>query len=125
MAEGLLRHFAGDLLDIHSAGSEPAGYVHSKAIEVMKEINIDISAHTSKHLNEFLTENITTVITVCGNADQACPMFPGKPTKIHWPFDDPAKAEGTESSILEEFRRIRDEIRTVVSAYAQGLKDKE
>ena len=124
MAEGLLRHFAGDLLDIHSAGSEPAGYVHSKAIEVMKEINIDISAHTSKPLNEVLTENITTVITVCGNADQACPMFPGKPTKIHWPFDDPAKAEGTESSILEEFRRIRDEIRAVVSAYAQGLKDK-
>jgi arsenate reductase len=69
IAEGILRRAAGDLFEVHSAGSKPAGYVHPKAIEVMKEIGIDISAHTSKHLNEFLGQQIDTVITVCGNAD--------------------------------------------------------
>ena len=76
MAEGILRQAAGDFVEVQSAGSNPAGYVHPKAVEVMKEIGIDISSHASKHMNEFLDRKCETVITVCGNADQACPMFP-------------------------------------------------
>jgi arsenate reductase len=88
----------------------------------MKEIGIDISGHTSKHLEEFLNRNVDTVITVCGNADQACPMFPGQVNRFHWGFDDPAHATGTEEEILNEFRRVRDQIRLVFEAYAAGLK---
>ena len=78
IAEGILRAAAGDLIEVASAGSKPAGYVHPKSIEVLKEIGIDISGHHSKHMNEFLNRPVDTVITVCGNADQACPMFPGQ-----------------------------------------------
>ena len=120
LAEGILRHAAGDLFEVHSAGSRPAGYVHPKAIQVMKEIGIDISQHTSKHLNEFLGKKIDTVITVCGNADQACPMFPGQVNRYHWGFDDPAHATGTEEEILAIFRRVRDQIKLVFEAYAAG-----
>lgn len=125
MAEGLLRDAAGDLLDVRSAGSKPAGYVHPKAIEVMKEIGIDISAHTSKHMNDFLDGRVDIVVTVCGNADQACPMFPGQVKRYHWGFDDPAHAVGTEEEILAEFRRVRDQIALVFRAYAAGLRDAE
>ena len=122
MAEGILRAAAGDLLAVRSAGSKPAGYVHPKAIEVMKEIGIDISGHTSKHLEEFLNRNVDTVITVCGNADQVCPMFPGQVHRFHWGFEDPAHAKGSEEEVLAEFRRVRDQIRLVFEAYAAGLK---
>jgi arsenate reductase len=122
LAEGILRSAAGDLIEVASAGSKPAGYVHPKSIEVMKEIGIDISGHTSKHLEEFLNRNVDTVITVCGNADQACPMFPGQVNRFHWGFDDPAHATGSEGEILNEFRRVRDQIRLVFEAYAAGLK---
>lgn len=123
MAEGILRKFAGNILDVQSAGSKPAGYVHPTAIKVMAEIGIDVSKHHSKHLNEFLAKNVETVITVCGNADQACPMFPGQANRYHWGFFDPAKAEGTEDEILTVFRRVRDEIVTVFGAYAAGRND--
>ncbi|MEO6262643.1 MAG: arsenate reductase ArsC [Chthoniobacterales bacterium] len=122
MAEGILRSAAPGLLDVHSAGSNPAGYVHPIASEVMKEIGIDISNHHSKHLSEFLDQKIDTVITVCGNADAACPMFPGQMNRYHWGFDDPADAKGNEEAILNEFRRIRDQIKLVFEAYAAGLK---
>ena len=122
LAEGILRAAAGDLIEVASAGSKPAGYVHPKSIEVMKEIGIDISGHTSKHLEEFLNRSVDTVITVCGNADQACPMFPGQLNRFHWGFDDPAHATGTEEQVLHEFRRVRDQIRLVFQAYAAGLK---
>jgi len=122
LAEGILRAAAGGLIEVASAGSKPAGYVHRKSIEVMKEIGIDISSHTSKHLDEFLGRNVDTVITVCGNADQACPMFPGQLHRFHWAFDDPAHATGTEEEILDEFRRVRDQIRMVFEAYAAGLR---
>ena len=122
MAEGILRDAAGDLLEVHSAGSNPAGYVHPQAIEALREIGLDISGHTSKHMNEFLDREIDTVITVCGNADQACPVFPGQVNRHHWPFDDPAHAEGTEEEIAAEFRRVRDEIRRVFEAYARELR---
>jgi arsenate reductase len=125
MAEGILRHVAGDLFDVYSAGSKPAGYVHPKAIAVLKEIGIDISGHTSKHLNEFLQQKIDTVITVCGKADQACPMFPGQVRRYHWGFDDPAHATGTEAEILDTFRRIRDQIRLVFTAYAAGYRERD
>ena len=122
MAEGILRAAAGDLLEVLSAGSKPAGYVHPKAIAALAEIGIDISAHTSKSMNAFLDRDIETVITVCGNADQACPMFPGQVHRIHWPFDDPAHATGTEEEQLAVFRRVRDEIRRVFEAYAAGRR---
>ena len=123
LAEGILRHAAGELLDVQSAGSNPAGYVHPKAIEVMKEIGIDISGHTSKHMNEFLQRKIDTVITVCGTADQACPMFPGQVNRYHWGFDDPAHATGTEEEKLAVFRRVRDEMQRVFQAYGAGRRD--
>jgi arsenate reductase len=123
MAEGILRAAAGVLIEVHSAGSKPAGYVHPKAIAALAEIGIDLSGHTSKSMNEFLDRDIATVITVCGNADQACPVYPGQVSRHHWGFDDPAHATGSEAEILAEFRRVRDEIRRVFEAYAAGLRD--
>jgi len=123
MAEGVLRAAAGDLLNVQSAGSKPAGHVHPLAVQVMREIGIDISSHRSKHLDEFLRQPIETVITVCGNADQVCPTFPGQVNRHHWGFDDPAKAEGTEAEKLAVFRRVRDEIKLVFEAYAAGRRD--
>jgi len=101
MAEGILRSAAQGQFRVASAGSKPAGHVHPLAIKAMAEIGIDISAHTSKHMNDFLSQSVETVITVCGNADQACPMFPGQVNRYHWGFEDPAHAQGTEEEILE------------------------
>jgi arsenate reductase (thioredoxin) len=123
LAEGILRAVAGDFLEVHSAGSKPAGYVHPLAIQFMQEIGLDISAHRSKHMNDFLQRDIETVITVCGNADQACPMFPGQVNRHHWGFDDPAHATGTDAEKLAVFRRVRDEIQRVFTAYAAGRRD--
>lgn len=123
LAEGILRAVAGDALKVQSAGSRPAGYVHPFAIKVMQEIGMDISAHRSKHLNEFLQQPVETVITVCGNVDQVCPIFPGQVNRHHWGFDDPAHAVGTEEDRLTVFRRVRDEIRRVFTAYAEGRRD--
>ena len=122
LAEGILRAAVGEAAEVASAGSDPAGYVHPMAGEVMKEIEIDISAHTSKHLDNFLQREVHTVITVCGNADQACPIFPGQAEKHHWPFDDPAKATGSEEEIRAVFRRVRDEIRAKFEAYAAEIR---
>lgn len=122
LAEGILRAAVGEAAEVASAGSDPAGYVHPMAVEVMKEIEIDISTHTSKHLDEFLQRKVHTVITVCGNADQACPIFPGQAEKHHWPFDDPAKAMGSEEEIRAVFRRVRDEIRAKFEAYAAEIR---
>ena len=122
LAEGILRAAVGEAAEVASAGSDPAGYVHPMAGEVMKEIEIDISAHTSKHLDKFLQREVHTVITVCGNADQACPIFPGQAEKHHWPFDDPAKAMGSEEEIRAVFRRVRDEIRAKFEAYAAEIR---
>ncbi len=123
LAEGLLRDAAGDLFEVASAGSKPAGYVHPLAVRAMAEVGLDISGHHSKHMNEFLTRQVETVITVCGNADQACPIYPGQVNRHHWPFDDPAHATGTEEEQLAVFRRVREEIRRVFSAYADGRRD--
>ena len=123
MGEGILRAALGDLANVQSAGSNPAGYVHPLAIKVMAEIGIDIAGHRSKHLKEFLEQPVHTVITVCGNADQACPIFPGQVTRHHWPFFDPAKATGSDEDVLKCFRQVRDEMRRVFEAYAAGLRD--
>lgn len=123
LAEGLLRAMAGDVFEVRSAGSKPAGYVHPLAIRVMNEIGIDISGHRSKHMNEFLAAPVETVITVCGNADQACPIFPGQMNRHHWPFDDPAHANGTDEEKLVVFRRVRDEIRRTLELYVAGWRD--
>ena len=123
IAEGILRKAAVDLINVQSAGSKPAGYVHPLAIEAMAEIGIDISNHRSKHLDEFLKQPVHTVITVCGKADQVCPVFPGQVNRHHWGFDDPAHATGSEAEQMEVFRRVRDEIRCVFEAYAAGLRD--
>ena len=123
MAEGILRAAAGEILDVQSAGSKPAGQVHPLAIQVMQEIGIDISTHRPKSLSEFLDRKIETVITVCGNADAACPIFPGQVNRHHWPFDDPASAAGTDEEKLAVFRRVRDEIRRTFTAYADGRRD--
>jgi arsenate reductase (thioredoxin) len=122
MGEGILRTAAADLFEVHSAGSNPAGYVHPNAIAVMKEIGIDISDHTSKPLESFLEQNIDTVITVCGNTNEACPVFPGNFQRYHWGFEDPAHATGTEEEILNEFRAIRDQIKLVFEAFVDGYR---
>lgn len=123
LGEGLLRAAAGDLFNVVSAGSKPAGYVHPLAIVAMKETGIDISGHRSKHMDEFINQDVETVITVCGNADQACPVFPGQLNRHHWPFYDPAHATGTDEEKLAVFRQVRDEIRRVFTAYADGRRD--
>ena len=123
LAEGILRAVAGDFLDVQSAGSKPAGYVHPLAIAALKEIDIDISSHRSKSMTEFMDKKVETVITVCGNADQACPIFPGQVNRHHWPFEDPAHATGTDEEKMAVFRRVRNEIRRTFTAYAAGRRD--
>lgn len=123
LAEAVLQRELGDHYTVESAGSKPTGFVHPLAIKAMGEVGYDLSHHRSKHLEEFLDEDVETVITVCGNADQACPVFPGQVNRHHIPFDDPAHAAGSEEEQLVVFRRVRDEIRAVFEAYASGRKD--
>ena len=122
MAGGILRHIAHDLFEVRSAGSDPAGYVHPLAIAALAEIGIDISAHTSKHLGFFLKKQVDTVITVCGNADAACPVFPGQTHRHHWGFEDPPKAVLPGETEMDAFRRIRDQIAKVFDAFAAGYR---
>lgn len=125
LAEGILKAELGDAFRIESAGSKPAGYVHPLAVRALAEIGIDISGNRSKHLDEFLNDDIETVITVCGNADQVCPIFPGQVNRHHFPFDDPAHATGSEDEQYAVFQRVRDEIRAVFRAYSAGRKDEQ
>lgn len=123
LAEAILRKALGEGYRVASAGSKPAGYVHPLAIKALAEIGLDISEHRSKHIDEFLTQDVETVITVCGNADQVCPMFPGQVNRHHFPFDDPAHATGSEAEQMTVFSRVRNEIRAVFQAYAAGRLD--
>jgi arsenate reductase len=123
MAQGILRAASQGRFRVASAGSKPAGFVHPLAVKALAEIGIDISAHTSKHMNDFLKEPVETVITVCGNADQACPVFPGQRNRYHWGFEDPAHVAGSDEEKMTVFRRVRDEIRRVFEAYAAGRLD--
>jgi arsenate reductase len=121
MAEGIVNHLFGDKIAAFSAGTE-ATMVNPIAIEVMKEIGIDISKHRSKNLSEFDGQRFDYVITLCGNANETCPLYIGGTKKTHIGFDDPAKAQGTKEEILNEFRRVRDEIKEKLTAFFQAEK---
>jgi arsenate reductase len=110
MAESLLRHLAGDRFEAHSAGTE-ATHVRPLAIRAMDEIGVDITGQESKTLERYLEQPIDYVVTVCDAANEACPFFPGAKNRLHWSFEDPSRAEGTEEERLEVFRKVRDEIR--------------
>jgi arsenate reductase len=114
MAEGLLRHLAGDRFEVMSAGTE-ATSVRSEAIEAMSELGVDISGQESKTLERYLGEPFDYVVTVCDDANEACPVFPGAENRLHWSFQDPSRAEGSEEQRLEVFRKVRDEIQTRIS----------
>ena len=116
MAEGFLRHMAGDRFEVFSAGVKPT-QVNPLAIKVMAEVGVDISKHRSKSAMEFIRQQFDYVITVCDNAKQICPVFPGKYEKIHWDLEDPAEAKGNEEERLSFFRRIRDEIKSMVNNF--------
>ena len=116
MAEGLLEHDAGDRFEVESAGTKP-GRVRPEAIAVMKELGIDISGHRSKHVDEFQGQSFDYVLTVCDNAKESCPTFPGHAERIHKGFEDPAAFQGTEEQRLAVFRRVRDEVRNYLKTF--------
>ena len=122
MAEGLLRHDYGERFEAFSAGVEPSS-VRPLAIEAMRELGIDISGQRSKSVDEFSGEEFDYVITVCDNANQRCPIFPGKTKRIHWSFEDPAAATGDEAAQLAVFRRVRDQIRQRLSEWSSELSE--
>jgi arsenate reductase (thioredoxin) len=110
MAEGLLRHDAGDRFEVSSAGTHPTR-VRPEAIEVMKEIGVDISGHRSKSVDEFAARDFDYVLTVCDNAKESCPIYPGHGNRLHRSFEDPAAVEGAPEARLAAFRKVRDQIR--------------
>ena len=124
MAEGLLRHDAGDRYEAFSAGVEPS-HVRPLAMQAMRELGIDISGQRSKSVDEFAGEDFDYVITVCDNANARCPVFPGKTKRIHWSFEDPAAASGDDAAQLAVFRRVRDQIRQQLSEWSSELKEAE
>ena len=115
MAEGLLRDLAGDQFEPFSAGTE-ATHVRPLAIRAMEEIGVDISGQESKTLDRYLDQPFDYVITVCDDANEACPFFPGAQSRLHWSFEDPSRAEGSDEERLEVFRRVRDGIKDRVQA---------
>lgn len=123
MAEGFIRELADGLLDVQSAGMEPAKEVHPLAVRVMQEVGIDISKHTCKHINSLFDQKIDIVITVCDHADQSCPVLSASTKRHHFGFPDPAAATGTEAEKLQVFRRVRDDISKFFLAYISGWRD--
>lgn len=117
MAEGLLRHDGGSRFEVQSAGTKP-GIVRPEAIAVMADIGIDISGHRSKHVAEYEGQPFDVVLTVCDNARDTCPVFPGGTRQVHHSFDDPAAVDGDESTRLDAFRRVRDQLRTYLQNFA-------
>jgi arsenate reductase len=116
MAEGLLRHHSGNAFDVFSAGTKPSG-LRPEAVAVMKEIGIDISGGRSKSVDEFKDQPFDYVITVCDNAAEACPVFPGATRRLHWPFEDPAAVEGSQEQREAAFRKVRDQIRVRIREF--------
>lgn len=119
MAEGLLRHDAGDRFAVESAGTAPS-FVRPEAIAVMRELGIDISAYRSKHVDEFQNRQFDYVITVCDNARESCPVLFGAPNRVHRSFEDPAAFEGSDQERLAVFRRVRDELRAYLAGFARN-----
>ena len=120
LAEGYLRHFAGGRAEVYSAGIETHG-VHPKAIAVMAEDGIDISHHTSNHVDEYDGIAFDYVITVCDNAKESCPVFPTRAKKFHHNFPDPAKAQGTPEEVMDQFRSVRDMIRDYADKFVKEV----
>ena len=118
MAEGLLRHLCGNRFDVASAGVAP-NHVRPEAIDAMREIGIDISSHWSKSVAEFAGQEFDYVITVCDNANEQCPVFPGNTRRIHWSFEDPAAVKGNVEERLKVFRRVRDEISQRLKSFCE------
>jgi len=123
MAEGFLRHMAGDKFEVFSAGIKPT-QINPLAIKVMAEAGVDISKHRSKSAMEFIGENFDYVITVCDNAKQTCPVFPGNYEKVHWDLEDPAIAQGAEEEKLEIFRKTRDKIKEFILDFLKTTTEK-
>ncbi|MBI1882824.1 MAG: arsenate reductase ArsC [Chlamydiae bacterium] len=124
MAEGILKHYGKDKFEVFSAGSHPCT-VNEIAIQVMKEIGIDISGQSSKHLKEFLDQRFDYVITVCDNANESCPTFPGASKRLHWPFPDPPHDVKVTEEVIDEFREVRDMIHEKFKAFGLGHLTKE
>lgn len=122
MAEGLLRHDGGDRFEVESAGVIKS-FVRPQAIAAMEEIGIDITGHRSKSVDEFSGQEFDYVITVCDNAKESCPVFPGKTQRIHWSFDDPAEAGGSDAEVLAVFTRVRDEIRKHLQEFVESVQE--
>jgi arsenate reductase len=116
MAEGLLRHDAGDRFEVFSAGAKPS-HVRPEAVAAMRELGIDIAGQRSKSVDEFSGQQFDSVLTVCDNAKESCPLFPGKAVTIYHNFEDPAAAEGSEEERIGLFRRVRDEIRDYLRSF--------
>jgi len=123
MAEGLLRQLGQGEYDVASAGTKPSR-VNPFAIQAMDEKGIDISRHTSDHVDKYMGQEFDFVITVCDNAKETCPYFPTNKTRLHWSFEDPAAATGDDEEILAEFRRIRDQIEAQIKKFLQNLSEK-
>jgi len=119
MAEGLFRHEGGDRFEVFSAGTKPT-HVRPEAIAALKEIGIDISGQRSKAVDEFIGQRLDLVITVCDNARETCPVFPGGVKRLHWPFEDPAAVSGSDEERLAAFRRIRDQIQDRIRIFLNG-----
>lgn len=122
MAEGWARHLGGDRIEAHSAGVEAYG-LNPRAVSVMTEAGVDISYHTSKLIDPELLERADYVITLCGDANDRCPMTPPHVKRLHWGFEDPAKATGTEEEIRAKFREVRDAIRDRIQAFLDKLPE--
>jgi arsenate reductase len=122
MAEGWLRHLAGDRFEVHSAGTE-ATRVRPLAVRAMAEAGVDMAGHASKTLERYLGQPWDYVITVCDDANDACPAFPGGRRRLHWPFPDPSRARGTEEEQLAVYRRVRDAVRARVEAMLADAGD--
>ena len=124
MAEGFARELGKGVVEAYSAGLTPSR-VHPRAVQVMGELGIDISGQSSKSIDDALLRRMDVIITLCGHAEEMCPMTPPEIKRIHWPIDDPVSAVGTEEEVLREFRRARDEIRGKIEQFVSELRIKE
>ena len=124
MAEAILRDRGGDRVESLSAGAKPSGYIHEGAIKSVDELGLSVAGQSSKHIDEYLPPKGSPpdlIVSVCSNADRDCPVFPGDVERLHWPFDDPADATGTDDEVMNEFRRVRDEIAAKIEANLDTL----
>jgi arsenate reductase len=119
MGEGLLRSLSGDKFEVHSAGTKPS-IVRPEAIKAMAERSIDITSHRSKHVDEFAGSSFDYVITVCDDAKESCPIFPGATKRVHWSLPDPASVQGDEDERLDAFRRVRDSLEVILREFAEA-----